>query len=136
MLTHVLDTSAWLAHLFKEPGARQITRLFKEPNNRVGVSVLSLVEVYTRLRAVGREKEFKRTVEYYGILFTSFVPVSESIAHQAITLRSSATSRLPTIDSLIAATAAHHGAILVHRDPHFLALPGDEVKQELLATEG
>lgn len=136
MLTHVLDTSAWLAHLFKEPGASQITSLFKDSNNRVGVSVLSLVEVYTRLRAVGREKEFKRMIEYYGYLFTSFLPVSESIALQATALRSLATSRLPTIDALIAATAAQHGAILVHRDPHFLSLATEEVNQQSLANEG
>lgn len=136
MLTHVLDTSAWLAHLFQEPGASQITSLFKDSNNRVGVSVLSLVEVYTRLRAVGREKEFKRMIEYYGYLFTSFLPVSESIALQATALRSLATSRLPTIDALIAATAAQHGAILVHRDPHFLSLATEEVNQQSLANEG
>jgi predicted nucleic acid-binding protein len=42
---------------------------------------------------------------------------------------------VPAIDSLIAATAAHHGAILVHCDPHFLALPDEEIKQQFLAAE-
>lgn len=132
MLTHLLDTSAWLAHLFKEPGSGQITSLFKEQSNHVGVSVVSLVEVYTRLRAVGREKEFARATEYYGYLFATFVPVTEPVALRAIKLRDAATSRLPTIDSLIAATAAHQDAILVHRDPHFLAIPDEWVKQLLL----
>jgi predicted nucleic acid-binding protein len=42
---------------------------------------------------------------------------------------------VPAVDAMIAATAAHHGAILVHRDPHFLALAGEEVNQQLLADE-
>jgi len=50
----------------------------------------------------------------------------------AIKLRECATDRLPTIDSLIAATAAAHNAVLVHRDPHFTAIPAEMLKQEFL----
>lgn len=135
MVTHILDTSAWLAHLFEEPGADQISELFKQNDNQVGVSVASLVEAYARLRAVGRAAEFEWAVDRYRQLFHSFVPVTESIALQAVSLRSMATSRLLAIDSIIAATAAQHSALLVHRDPHFLAIPNDLLKQEMLAAE-
>ncbi len=65
MVTHILDTSAWLAHLFEEPGADQISELFKQNDNQVGVSVASLVEAYARLRAVGRAAEFEWAVDRY-----------------------------------------------------------------------
>jgi predicted nucleic acid-binding protein len=133
-ITHVLDTSAWLIHLFKEPGSEQITELFRSAENQVGVSVLSLPELYGRLRSVGREREFRPLVEYYKRLFSALFPVTEPIALRAVKVRNAATSRLPSIDSIIAATAAVQGATLVHRDPHFLSIPGGLLEQEMLGS--
>jgi predicted nucleic acid-binding protein len=36
------------------------------------------------------------------------------------------------MDTLIAATASVRGATLVHRDPHFTAISGSMLKQEML----
>ena len=36
-----------------------------------------------------------------------------------------ATTRLPTVDALIAATALQRGAVLLHADNHFRAIPLD-----------
>jgi predicted nucleic acid-binding protein len=47
-------------------------------------------------------------------------------------LRHKATARVATVDALITATAAYRGAILVHRDPHFAALPVGRPMQETL----
>jgi predicted nucleic acid-binding protein len=52
-----------------------------------------------------------------------------TIAQAAIRLRVTTLQRLPTIDSLIAATAAVHGLTLVHRDPHLAAIPTSVLKQ-------
>jgi predicted nucleic acid-binding protein len=35
-------------------------------------------------------------------------------------------------DALIAAAAANRDAVLVHRDPHFDALPAEDLRQEKL----
>lgn len=59
-------------------------------------------------------------------------PVGEPIVSMAIQLRHAATARVATVDVLIAATAAQHEAILVHRDPHFAALPAGRLVQEVL----
>lgn len=134
MVTYVLDTSAWLAHLFQETGAKQVTELFSESDRKIGVSVASLVEVYGRLRSVGREGDFNQAVELYRDLFDAFIPVTEAVALQAVQLRTAASGRLPTIDSLIAATALLEGAILVHRDPHFAAVPAGLLEQLPLPT--
>lgn len=133
-LTHLLDSSAWLAHIFDEPGADAITALLEDEEMELGISVLSVVEVHGRFRARGRADEFDEVLEIYRQLFTRILPVSEAIALRAVALRQGATARVPAIDSLIAATAAHHGATLVHRDAHFLAIPGEQVNQCYLAA--
>ena len=135
MFTHVLDTSAWLIHVFKEPGSERITELFRNEENRVVISAISLIEMYARLKSVGRASEFHPTAKFYRELFHSILPATEEIALRAVSLRRAATTRLTTIDSLIAATAAYHSAVLVHRDPHFLALSEEWLKQQYLAAE-
>jgi PIN domain nuclease of toxin-antitoxin system len=51
---YLLDSSAWLIHLFGETGVEQVNRLFDNATN-VYVSVLSLPEVYGRLRAIEQQ---------------------------------------------------------------------------------
>ena len=56
VLTHLLDTSAWLAHIFDEPGADTITALLEDMDNEVAISVLSIVAVsYTHLDVYKRQ---------------------------------------------------------------------------------
>lgn len=133
MITHLLDTSAWLAHLFQEPGYEQVTKLLLEPDNQVGVSVLSLIEVHARLRHLQMERLFDDVVAQYRDVFRQIVPVDEAIAMRAIALRGMAAARVPAIDALIAATAAQHSASLVHRDPHLAGLL--DVAQVVLAQK-
>lgn len=133
MLTHLLDTSAWIAHLNREPSWEVISDLLRSEEQRVGISALSLVELHARLRSFGREQEFMELVADYRDLFAAIVPVDESLALRTVILRQAAKVRVPTIDAMIAATAALQGAILVHRDEHFTALPADQVRQQYLA---
>ena len=135
MITHVLDTSAWLAHLFQEPGYEQVSELLLEPDNRIGVSVFSLIEVYGRMRHLNIHKRFENVVAQYRDVFAQIIPVSEAIALRAVALREAAAARVPAIDALIAATAAHHSAALIHRDPHLAALPGEAVVQVVIGRE-
>lgn len=132
-ITHLLDTSAWLAHLFREPGVDVVSTLLLDPSARVGVAALSIVEVHARMREQGIERRFNEIIDEYRDLFAQIVPVDESIALQTVVLRQSASARVPAIDSIIAATAAHHGAILVHRDEHFAALPSEQLRQLALS---
>ena len=127
MLTHVLDTSAWIAHIQQEHGWETISSLLRGQEEQVGISALSLIELYGRLRAFGQEVEFEQILKDYRDLLAQIVPVDEAVGLQAVALRQSATARLPAIDSMIAATAALLGAVLVHRDSHFLSL--SDVKQ-------
>ena len=132
----LLDSSAWLAHLFGEPGAEQVTLLFDDPDNEVAISALSIPEVYGRLKAMGAGGHWEEVWDTYTILFSKVLPAGEIVAHQAVALRAAATARLPTIDGLIAATAVVHGVMLVHRDPHFTTIPLELLPQLHLPDKG
>ena len=129
---YLLDSSAWLAHLLGEAGMEQVNLLFDDPHVEISISALSIPEIYARLRAMGTEERWQEVWKTYSVLFTRVIPTDEAVAHQAVTLRLSTPVRLPTIDGLIAATAAVHGLILVHRDPHLAAIPAHLVQQKQL----
>ena len=134
-MNYLLDSSAWLVHMLGESGHETVSRLFDDEANSVSISVLSIVEVYARFVFLERVNEWSTVFASYEQLFTTIVPVSAEIAHQAITLRTNTPKRLPTIDALIAATAAHEQMMLVHRDPHLAAIPSNLVTQLQLAAK-
>jgi predicted nucleic acid-binding protein len=131
----LLDSSAWLAHLFGEPGAEQVTLLFDNADDEVSISALSITEVYGRLKALGAEEHWQEVWNLYSLLFSNILAADEGIAHLAVSLRAAPSKRLPTIDGLIAATAARHEMTLVHRDPHFSAIPSGLLQQIQLADK-
>jgi predicted nucleic acid-binding protein len=131
-VTHLLDSSAFFAFFFDEPGRQRVEELLREPEVEAGLSVLTSAELWARLKAEGRDEAFEQEWEDHLPLFEQIISVDLQICLKAIELRRAATARLPTIDSLIAATAVEHGAVLVHCDPHFKSIPGHMLKQELL----
>ena len=135
MITHILDSSAWLAHIFEEPGGDEVTALFEDPETEIGISVLSLLEVHVQFRIKDRTDDFHEMVESYRPLFSRIIIANEPVILRAVNLREAASARLPAIDSMIAATAALQGAVLVHRDAHFLSIPDHLLTQEMLAAE-
>ena len=128
-MKYLLDSSAWLAHLFGEPGVDEVNQLFDEPHTEVCIAVLSIPEIYGRMKALGRHEDWPMIWDLYLPLFTQVIPTSEAIAHQAIILRTVTPEHLPTIDGLIAATAAIQSMTLVHRDPHIAAIPFQFLQQ-------
>lgn len=128
-MTHLLDSSAWLAHLFGEPGVDDVTLLFDDSKNEVSISALSIPEVYGRLKSMERQSHWPEVWEIYSELFFKVLPVDDVTAHQAVQLRAGTTGRLPTIDGLIAATALSCQLTLVHRDPHLSAISNPDLHQ-------
>ena len=121
-MTHLLDSSAWLAHLFGEPSVEQVNRLFDDSGATVFVSSLSLPEIYGRLSALGQSDRWEEVWTTYANLFDKVLGANQAVAEEAIRLRATCPQRLPTIDALIAATAVAHRLTLVHRDPHMGAI--------------
>ena len=79
-MSYLLDSSAWLAHLFAEPGVEEVNHLFADPRNGVSISVLSIPEVFTRLKALGRQEQWPEVWDAYAAIFTKILPVTEAIA--------------------------------------------------------
>ena len=132
-MTHLFDTSAALAMLLAESGGERVAAILDDPVNVVGISALTLFEVDTAvLHRTGSQEVADRMVAELRQGVAEVVPVSESMVDLARQLRHEATARVATVDALIAATAAYRGAILVHRDPHFAALPVGRPMQEML----
>ena len=135
-MTHVLDTSATLAALLRENGGDRVKAILADPENVVGISALTLFEIETAVfHRTGSHEAARLAVEGIRNAVAEVVPVNEAIVDLARTLRYEATARIATVDILIAATALHRGAILVHRDPHFAALPTDRPVQETLPAK-
>lgn len=131
-MTHLLDSSAFFAYFFDEPGRRRVEELLSDPSVTLGLCVLTSVELWGRLKAEGCEQEFETEWEDHMPLFEEVVQIDLTVCLKAIELRQASTARLPTIDSLIAGCAALRNAVLVHSDPHFRSIPEHLLKQEEL----
>ena len=133
MVTHVLDTSAALTGALGERGAERVRALIGDSQATVAVSVLTLYEIYTvMLHRTGSDQAATEAVAELRGSVAEVLPITEAVLATALDLRHAATARIATVDATIAATAAHHGATLVHRDPHFSSLPPGKPTQETL----
>lgn len=128
----LLDTSAVLAFYFGEPGAERVREVLADPSVGVATSVLTAGEFWGRLRAEGIEERFDTEWQRFAEVVPDVLEVTIPVVLRANALRHAATRRLPYVDALIAATAAQHGAVLLHRDPHFAWLSDGALSQEML----
>jgi predicted nucleic acid-binding protein len=132
-ISHILDTSAILAHYFGEPGADVVAQLWADDSNTLGISAVSATELKCRLVQESRDDaESAAAAHAYLDELTVCIPVDRATAELAWQLRLSVPGRLPLVDSLIAAAAREKGAILVHRDQHLAQIPGELVEQIVL----
>jgi len=123
-ITHLLDTSALLAHYFDEPGAREVNELWLQAQNRLAICVLSIPELKGRLlEEISDAREVDRVFDLYVNQLTTSIAVSRAVAEEALRLREAASTRLPLVDACIAACAKCHSCTLVHRDPHLDGIP-------------
>ena len=133
MITHVLDTSALLAHYLREPGAGDVNVILARGLEETGISLITVVELRGRLtELVADTTEAERAFKLYTETLTTTVPFTRETAEAAMELRSATRPRLPLVDALIAASARQHGAILVHRDSHMAGIPTTLVNQKVL----
>lgn len=124
-ITHILDTSAILAHYFDEPGAAEVDAIWQDKKNKTAICALTVPELKMRLHVeVNDRAEVNRAFKLYVDELTTIVPVDRAVADEAAALRESAPSRLPLVDACIAGCAKQHRCVLVHRDPHLAQLPG------------
>lgn len=124
-MTHLLDTTALLAHFLDETGADQVELLLARGPSAIAVAAPTWVELHTRLGELVEDEEARDTFfHHYTRSLTTLLPLTEDATLAAIRLRVTTPGRLPLADALIAGTADAAGLILVHRDPHFDSVPG------------
>lgn len=134
-MSHLLDTSALLTHLRKEPGWERVQAIFESSEAEVLVSAVSVTELGRRLRTLGAaQQEIEATLDAY-LSILRVVAVDTQVARWAIELAASASGGLPLADALIAACAITSSACLVHRDAHMSAIPRTVLPQVDLAGE-
>lgn len=127
-MTHLLDTSAILAHFLDEPGAEQVEVLLAGGPDVAGLAAPSWSELDRRLcELIPDPAEAARILRHYTRSLCGFVPVDEAAALAAMSIRHASDKRLPLVDTLIAGCAACHRLTLVHRDKHMDAIPSDQV---------
>lgn len=132
-MTCLLDTSALLSHFRGETGATRVQELFEDDNIQIAIASITITEFSRRMVELGAGRgEINQTLDSYGRMLAEIIPVDAPIATLAFELGLRSSTRLPLADALTAATAAHRNAMLIHRDPHFSALPQDAVQQEKL----
>ena len=114
----------------------RVQSLFEDEAVVTGASILVLYEFELRLHQLGVDAATRATgLNRYRALLNEFVDVTETVRSEAIRLRTSATDHVAAIDVLIAASASLGNATLVHRDPHFAAIPRNLLKQEVLPAK-
>ena len=97
---------------------------------------MTLVELRSRLNELTADpQEVERSFHLYTRILATRLRFTEQTAEHAIELRATVRPRLPMVDSLIAASAKEHDAVLIHRDPHMAAIPPSLVKQFILPAK-
>jgi len=129
---YLLDTSAILTLLEDEEGADRVETLLRE--GEVLLPFLVLLEAYyITLQEQPEDIAGQRYALMKQLPATFLWSVDEPVLLTAA--RFKARYRLSLADSLIAAFAFQHKAILVHKDPEFEALAG-LIRQEALPSKG
>ncbi len=129
----LFDTSALIALFLKESGWQRVLALLQHESVDVLLASVSVTEFARRLHTLHQSApQIDIFVREMRALITEVVAIDEAIAELAFELYRATPERLPTIDSLIAAAASSHGAVLVHRDAHFKTIPASLLLQEYL----
>jgi predicted nucleic acid-binding protein len=127
-MTHLLDTSAILAHFLGEPGADTVAELLAGGPDRVALAAPSWAELDRRLgELIPDAAEAHRIHLLYTRDLCAFVPLDEAAMDAAIRIQRTSAKRIPLIDCLIAGCAAAHQLTLVHRDEHLDIIPSGQL---------
>jgi predicted nucleic acid-binding protein len=130
LITHLLDTSALLAHYRKQSGWKEVNRLLADEALAPAVCVVSIAELGVLLRQLGLPEGARaQTLRDYLAIMTTALPVTESVASTALDIRLGSPVWLPTTDALVVAMAREERAVLVHRNQRMADLARDVVAQ-------
>jgi len=117
-----------LAYYFEVDGADRVQALLADTKNPPSICCVTELEFGARLKSLGAEAQFQIDWPELSNLLRTY-SLDAQIVARAVEIRYACSDRLPTVDSLIAATASFHNMVLVHRDPHFESIPRKLLRQ-------
>ena len=128
-MSYLLDTNVISEVVQRKPDSNVITWLKQLPDEALFISVLTLGEIRSGVERLGngRRREKLRLwlehdlVDWFG---GRVLTVDTPVADRWGRLLADAGRPLPTIDSLLAATALHHELRLVTRNTKDFGIPG------------
>ena len=128
----LLDTSAILTLIEDEPGAERVQEILATSRALLTWSVL--LETHYISRQEAGEAEADRR---YALLKQLPAQILWAIDEPTVltAARLKATQHVSFADAIVAAYAVQHDAILVHKDPEYIAL-ATEIKLEALPLKG
>ena len=128
---YVLDTSALLALRDDEPGAERVHRVIdaaRKHRASVYVSFMTRMELLYRISASEGGEAAAAALRLLDTLPLHWVTCEPSILTESARIKQR--GGLSVADAWIAATAVVHSAVLMHKDPEFVAL-GDVSQEDL-----
>ncbi|MFZ5910985.1 MAG: PIN domain-containing protein [Chloroflexota bacterium] len=124
----VLDTSAIFTLIEDEDGSDRVEQVLRE--NEVIVAWVVLMEMmYISRQEKGEETALKRYAAIKQMGVTIMWDANEPLLLIAAHLK--ADHRISFADAIVAATAIHQKAILLHKDPEYEALYGQLAMESL-----
>lgn len=124
----VLDTSALMAFIEREEGAERVKDVIL--NNSIIIPWLTILEtVYISQRELGEEEAVTRYALIKKLDAEIIWNADEALLLNAARIK--ATHSLSLADSVIAAIANQHEAVLLHKDPEYKTLQ-DVIEMEIL----
>jgi hypothetical protein len=128
-LSYLVDTNVISELRRREPDHNVVEWFEQRPSTALFLSVLTLGEIRKGVELVTDGKRKLRLLDWLEVELAKFfagrtLPVDLAVADRWGRLQADVGRPLPAVDSLMAATALHHGLRMVTRNARDFAFPG------------
>ena len=128
-MSYLVDTNVISELRRREPDPNVVEWFQQRPSTALFISVLTLGEIRKGIELVTDSKRKLRLLDWLEVELPKFfagrtLPVDLAVADRWGRLQADAGRPLPAVDSLMAATALHHGLRVVTRNARDFAFPG------------
>lgn len=128
-MSYLVDTNVMSELRRSEPDPNVVEWFEQRPSTALFVSVLTLGEIRKGIELVTDSKRKLRLLDWLEVELSKFfagrtLPVDFPVADRWGRLQAETRRPLPAVDSLLAATALHHGLHMVTRNARDFTFPG------------